>query len=206
MKKAFFRLPEEKKSNLVNVCLKEFSKNTYNDISLDNITAQSKISKEEMFEYIDSKKDLYVYVIYKAFKDITQYQSDNCDSSIRCYFERMYEVACNMFNYYRNKQLEFKVMMNAFYDISNPCFEEIRVMKIEIDKMYEFDLAKNINWSQYNESKENIIKIAWFMIEGYNLETILKMSRDMPFDELEEMMSSDLRMMIDVIKKGAIKK
>ena len=99
MKDTFYRLSEEKKLNLINSCIKEFAKNTYDNTSLNSIITEAKISKGGLFKYIEDKKDLYLYVLGLIMKDIIEYQSNNVDMSISCFFDRLNTLSDCGFDY-----------------------------------------------------------------------------------------------------------
>lgn len=200
MKNTFYRLSEEKKLNLINSCIKEFSKNTYDNTSLNSIIKQAKISKGGLFKYIEDKKDLYLYIITLIMKDIIEYQSRNVDISIRCYFDRLNGLLDCGFDYYKNHELEFRVMLNAFYDLSSPCHKDVMAIRKDLIKKYQLDLLKDIDWSQYKENKENILKISEYIIDGYNLAFIRKLDFNYSLEELEKVMKSDLDLVINTIK------
>lgn len=205
MKDTFYRLSEEKKLNLINSCIKEFAKNTYDNTSLNSIITEAKISKGGLFKYIEDKKDLYLYVLGLIMKDIIEYQSNNVDMSISCFFDRLNALSDCGFDYYKNHELEFRVMMNAFYDLASPCHKEVIIMSKNLIKKYELYLLENIDWSQYKENKENILKILEYMIDGYNFAFIRKLDLNYSVEELEKVMKKDVDLIINIIKSGVKK-
>ncbi|GMQ56595.1 hypothetical protein AN1V17_09880 [Vallitalea sediminicola] len=202
MKDTFYRLSEEKKLNLINSCIKEFAKNTYDNTSLNSIIAEAKISKGGLFKYIEDKRDLYLYILSLIMKDIIEYQSKNVDMSIRCFFDRLNALLDCGFDYYKNHELEYRVMMNAFYDLASPCHEDVILISKDLIKKYQLYLLEDIDWSQYKENMGNILKILEYIIDGYNLAFIRKLDLNYSVEELEEVMKRDVDLIINTIKTG----
>jgi len=63
MKPLFFSLKVEKRDRILEACFDEFSAQDYEHASLDRIVDRAGISKGGLYEYIDSKEDLYLHVI-----------------------------------------------------------------------------------------------------------------------------------------------
>ncbi|MBR6608597.1 MAG: TetR/AcrR family transcriptional regulator [Oscillospiraceae bacterium] len=68
----FEKLPKEKQERILSVGIKEFSIQTYKDVSTDNITKKCGISKGILFHYFGSKKDFYIYCLEKAMERLTE--------------------------------------------------------------------------------------------------------------------------------------
>ncbi|MFZ5967775.1 MAG: TetR/AcrR family transcriptional regulator [Bacillota bacterium] len=62
-KQTFFNLPEEKKTRIVEVAIKEFSKNTFLNASVTKIAENAGIAKGSIYQYFEDKKDLYKYML-----------------------------------------------------------------------------------------------------------------------------------------------
>lgn len=62
-KDTFYNLSSEKRERIVEVALKEFEDNSFDQASTNRIIEQSGISKGSFYQYFDDKKDLYKYLI-----------------------------------------------------------------------------------------------------------------------------------------------
>lgn len=61
----FFNLPEEKQQRIVDAAIKEFGQRGLEEGNLSNIVKDANISRGSLYQYIESKEDLYVYVFSK---------------------------------------------------------------------------------------------------------------------------------------------
>jgi len=202
MKDTFFRLSKDKQLNLVNACKSRFAENTYDNISLNSIIEKANISKGGLFKYIDDKKDLYTYIINLIMKELIEYQAENIDLKVKCYFDRIKSSLSYGFNYYKNHELEFHIIMNAFYDISSPCYEDVIKIRENNINLYQYNLLEGIDWSLDKESQENILKFSKYTIDGYNISLMKKIKIYKAVNELESIMTEDIDLIINVLKKG----
>lgn len=63
MKKTFDHLPREKKDRVIGAAVAEFGRHGYEKGSTDRLIKLAGISKGGLYEYIDSKEDLYLYTL-----------------------------------------------------------------------------------------------------------------------------------------------
>lgn len=200
MKDTFYKLAKDKKQNVINSCIEEFANNTYENTSLNNIIKRAKISKGGLFKYIENKKDLYTYILDLIMREVIEYQSNNIDMSKECYFDRISELINLGFEYYKKNPQKYSVILNAFYDISSPCHEEVVLIRKNLIEEYKLNLLEGINWSQYKEDMEKIIKISKYIIDGYNVSFIKKLDKSYSVEILEKSMKEDLDLILNTIK------
>lgn len=58
----FNNLKEEKKARVVNAAVKEFASRSLREANLSNIVKDAKIARGSIYQYFESKDDLYIYV------------------------------------------------------------------------------------------------------------------------------------------------
>ncbi len=73
MKETFFNLNEEKQNRIVKATLEEFALSGYEKTSLDNIIRRAEISKGGLYEYIESKEDLFQYGLEYSYGEMYAY-------------------------------------------------------------------------------------------------------------------------------------
>lgn len=65
-KQTFFNLSEQKRGVIEEAALDEFAENGYDAASINQIVAQSGISKGSFYQYFEDKKDLFIYLLKKS--------------------------------------------------------------------------------------------------------------------------------------------
>lgn len=61
--KTFFNLPEEKRQNLMNAAMREFSRASLADASIANIIKDACIPRGSFYQYFEDKADLFFYIL-----------------------------------------------------------------------------------------------------------------------------------------------
>jgi len=67
-KDLFFTLSKEKQSKIINAAIDEFSKEVYQEASINQIVKKGEISRGSFYQYFDDKDDLYFYILENIIK------------------------------------------------------------------------------------------------------------------------------------------
>jgi AcrR family transcriptional regulator len=73
MKDTFFNLNGEKQKRIIGAVLEEFALSGYEKTSLDAIIHRAGISKGGLYEYIESKEELFQYALTHAYSEMYAY-------------------------------------------------------------------------------------------------------------------------------------
>ena len=78
-KETFFNLPEEKRQNIYNIAIDEFSNKPYEKVSISQIVSRAKIAKGSFYQYFEDKEDLYTYLIDMIGKEKIKFMEKDFD-------------------------------------------------------------------------------------------------------------------------------
>ncbi len=73
MKDTFLRLSDEKREKIIQACIDEFGSRGYENSSTDRIIRKAGISKGGLYEYISSKRELFLYIVEYSYKALYDY-------------------------------------------------------------------------------------------------------------------------------------
>lgn len=59
----FYNLPEDKKAKLLSSAIKEFTRVSYNEVSINQIVKDAGISRGSFYQYFKDKGDLLIYIL-----------------------------------------------------------------------------------------------------------------------------------------------
>ena len=59
----FFRLPEEKRTRLLEAAWTEFTRSRYSDVSINKIICRARIPRGSFYQYFEDKEDLFRYLL-----------------------------------------------------------------------------------------------------------------------------------------------
>ncbi len=151
----------EKRDNIINSAMKEFSINTFQKASTNVIVADAGISKGLLFHYFGTKDKLYKYLEYFSIKIITEKIVEEMDWKQKDIFLRLKEIS----------MIKFKIFQQYPYlaDFSLVVFQDKTVeeiMHINPDfplELYSQIYSYNIDYSLFKQNIDiekaiNIIK------------------------------------------------
>ncbi|OQY31425.1 MAG: hypothetical protein B6241_14110 [Spirochaetaceae bacterium 4572_59] len=73
MKETFARIPAEKREKIIQACIDEFAEFGYEKSSTDRIIKKAGISKGGLYEYISTKKELFLYIVEYSYTQLYDY-------------------------------------------------------------------------------------------------------------------------------------
>lgn len=100
MNTRFYSLELEKQQRIINAALKEFARNGYEKASTNEIVKEAEISKGSLFNYFNSKKELYLF-LFDYVTEIINKIYDEVDLNERDFFERMRQFGLVKFKIYK---------------------------------------------------------------------------------------------------------
>lgn len=153
----FNNLKPEKQKQIINAAIKEFVRNGFEKASTNEIVKRANISKGSLFNYFNSKKDLYLYLIEYSSKAIVNL-NEEIDLSETDLFKRIERVALQKF-YVQQKYPQ------AFEFLASTKQEEMVALlsKLDVDKhinieieLDELDLTSAESKATYAQIKEYV--------------------------------------------------
>ncbi len=162
----FYSLEKDKQERIINAALKEFARSGYERASTNVIIKEAEISKGSLFNYFNSKKELYLFLLDYVAEMIEKIYAE-VDWNETDFFERMRQMGLVKFKIY-------KKFPQAFNFLRALAHEDAAEMKSEIKKIGK-DLIvsglergyKNIDWTKFREDidREKMINIInWTML------------------------------------------
>ncbi|WP_026476812.1 TetR/AcrR family transcriptional regulator [Alkaliphilus transvaalensis] len=206
MKATFFNLSNQKKENLINECIHEFAEYNFSSASINRILKRAQISKGGLFKYIHGKNDLYIFVITGIMEGVISHQAAHINELESCYFDRIHTLLHYGCNYYKDNPMAFRAMLNAFYDLTSPMYHEVVLRRKELIHKHQKNLLKGINWNQYNRPKEDVLKFSEYLIEGFNVLLLKKVTTGLEIEDFEKLVKQDIDILISTLKKGLERK
>ncbi len=80
MKETFYNLAEEKQTRIMRAALEEFALSGFDKTSLDAIVRRAGISKGGLYEYIETKEDLFRYALEYSYGRMEKHIRDGTSS------------------------------------------------------------------------------------------------------------------------------
>lgn len=146
----FNNLKPEKQKQIINAAIKEFVRNGFEKASTNEIVKRANISKGSLFNYFNSKKDLYLYLIEYSSKAIVNL-NEEIDLSETDLFKRIERVALQKFYVQQKYPQAFEFLASTKQEES---VEVKDIIKQRLNPIYNQainKLYKDIDCSKFRE-------------------------------------------------------
>ncbi|AXI58175.1 TetR family transcriptional regulator [Streptococcus pyogenes] len=146
----FNNLKPEKQKQIINAAIKEFVRNGFEKASTNEIVKRANISKGSLFNYFNSKKDLYLYLIEYSSKAIVNL-NEEIDLSETDLFKRIERVALQKFYVQQKYPQAFEFLASTKREES---VEVKDIIKQRLNPIYNQainKLYKDIDYSKFRE-------------------------------------------------------
>lgn len=119
-KSTFLKLKEEKREKITEAALKEFSENSFNVASINQIVKDSDIAKGSFYQYFEDKEDLYNYILEICLGKKEEYLSEVLKENE---YNEFYDVLKSLFL----RTITFKKNNNREFNIIDKCGRELNL-------------------------------------------------------------------------------
>lgn len=196
---------EDKKNRMLQAALEEFAANGYLGTSTNVIAKKANVSKGMIFHVFTSKKMLYMELVNRIYKDLSESLKD-CKSTKDDNFFQMYEkYGRGKIRFYSSHPNEYKLMCEAFYNTPKEVQLEIKTLydsmysdsyKLIMDKFQKEKLREGVN---RQKALEIILSCFGYIGKKY-LKQILS-EPDYGIKDIEEINDDSIEY-LDIIYKG----
>lgn len=146
----FNNLKPEKQKQIIKAAIKEFVRNGFEKASTNEIVKRANISKGSLFNYFNSKKYLYLYLIEYSSKAIVNL-NEEIDLSETDLFKRIERVALQKFYVQQKYPQAFEFLASTKQEES---VEVKDIIKQRLNPIYNQainKLYKDIDYSKFRE-------------------------------------------------------
>lgn len=153
MHKNFEKLPEDKRKRIINACIKEFSKGSYDNASTNNIVKEAGISKGALFVYFKNKKDLYLYILDWTIKYYIEYMQNRIKINNPDLFQRILDWAQLKITVSTEEPVIYNFFASAFFNVPETLKDDI---KERYEKLYETGCRLSEEGIDFSKFREDI--------------------------------------------------
>nr|WP_088050378.1 TetR/AcrR family transcriptional regulator [Virgibacillus dakarensis] len=146
----FNNLKSEKQERIINAAIKEFVQSGFEKASTNEIVKEANISKGSLFNYFNSKKDLYVYLIEYSIQVIAKLY-EQIDLSETDLFKRIENIGLQKLHIHKKFPHVFDFLASSTQEESA---EVKKIIKHKVDPIYDQGkkiIYKHIDYSKFRE-------------------------------------------------------
>lgn len=172
----FLNLSEEKKEKIIEAAIKEYSRVSPEEVLVKNIVEDAGIARGSFYQYFDSKKDLFSYLIKRDIDKVEEFMIVNLNNNTKDIFEvyidafdfittkiftpNKIKFHSKVFNNLKIFDEKFIVLYTMF---SSKCGER---EKLQTDKLIDKVDKSNLNVSDDN-AMECLIELLFLITSKY---------------------------------------
>ena len=161
----FNKLKEDKKRKILSVAMKEFYRHGFEKTSTNEICKKAEISKGALFNYFNSKKDLYIYLVEFSLEVINHFYED-IDVSERDLFKRLENIGLQKLYMQKNNPHVFDFLTSLNKEKSKEVLDFIKSNFSNITTKGLSRIYDNIDYSKFRDDldvKKAIEILNWTM-------------------------------------------
>lgn len=202
MKQTFLKIPQAKRELIIQACVEEFGTHGYEQGSTDRIIKKAGISKGGLYEYISSKKDLYLYIVdhvYSSLYDFIQQrikaETLTLPPDILKRFRLISTIAIDFYIENPDK-IAFIVKCGSLNDPQL----QTEVRNIFLSRFNR--VFSNVSASGLAFPKETIMDLLiWLLIKTRN-DFLLRLSTGTDTETLQKDYLEEWKLLLDILKNG----
>lgn len=202
-----YNIPKEKEESIYRAALTEFAREGYKNASTNNIVKNCNVSKGSLFNYFNTKKDLYIYVVNKSLKTIEDEMTKYFINLSDDFFERIDQCQKIKMNVITKFYREGKIIVDAYELEDEEVKNEINNAYKYYEKMGEDLYLKNIDRSKFKENIDvNLVyKTVLYLSYGFTDSLIRKCRDSAKLVENMKDLRQELFEIINMLKKSFYK-
>lgn len=197
----FNNLKPEKQKKIINAAIKEFVSVGFEKSSTNNIVKDADISKGSLFNYFNSKKDLYIFLINHGVQVIEDFY-EQIDLSETDLFKRLENIGLQKLYIHQKYPQAFDFLASCLKEES----PEVReIIKQKINPIYEEGtelIYKDIDYSKFrpNVDIEKAIEILNWTMFGYGEKGLKQIETFENTSEFGDLYMKEWKAYADILK------
>lgn len=198
----FKKLKNEKKELIINAAIKEFVQNGFDKASTNEIVKAANISKGSLFNYFNSKKNLYIYLIDYSI-EIIEKLYEKIDFTETDLFKRIENIGLQKLHIHKKYPYVFDFLASS---IKEESIEIKDVIKNKVDSVYKQGtilIYKDIDYSKFRDDidTDKAIEILNWTMFGYGDKAIHQLNTFKDMTEFGEQYLKEWKGYTDILKR-----
>ncbi len=202
MKKTFNHLPAEKKNQIINACIIEFGEHGFERTTTDALVKRMGISKGGLYEYISSKRELFLFIVEYTYDKLYGYIREKISGSSESFpsdiLERVYIVSKYAIDFYIDHP-EFVSLIVRTYQLSD---DELSKNVEDIFSRQYLDIFGDTESDKLRFEKSRIIDMLMWLLLKTRYDFLIEMKSGKNPGEIKRDYMNNWEFYISVLKNG----
>jgi len=202
LKKTFEHLPEEKKKQIINACILEFGEHGFERTTTDALVKRMGISKGGLYEYISSKRELFLFTVEYTYDRLYGYIRKKISGSAESFpsdiLDRVYIVSRYAIDFYMDHP-EFVSLIVKTYQLSD---DDLSLSVEEIFSRQYLDIFGDTESERLRFEKSRIIDMLMWLLLKTRYDFLMEMKSGKDPEEIKSDYMNNWEFYISVLKNG----
>ncbi len=202
MKKAFARISPEKREKIIQACIEEFSTWGYEKSSTDRIIKKAGISKGGLYEYISSKKELFLFIVEHSYSELYDYLKERIRADHQNFPKDILERILLVSSF----AIDFYLIHPGFISLIT---KTQQITEKEISRQIHnyfasqfLDIFGDVDESRLNFPKEKILDLFSWLLLKTRQEFMEELSKDQDIQTIHDNYMNNWDFYISILKNG----
>lgn len=164
----FVELASEKQERIISVGISEFAKYGYSNSSTNRIVKNSGISKGSLFQYFQSKEELYFYILDCIISEFMTSLNDKVDNLSTDPVQRVIGYSELEFAWYIQNPEKYEIMVSAFAKNDGEIYKKVEARYSLVGEDTYYKLMGVIDPQKFKRDKKKAIDVLMWFLKGFN--------------------------------------
>ena len=202
MKKTFDHLSAERKEEIINACILEFGLHGYEKTTTDAIIRRIGISKGGLYEYISSKRELFVYVVTYTYAKLYGYLQkrigERDDPLPGDLLDRVYIVSSYAIDFYIEHPGFVSLIVRTYQITDDDLAKELEAV---FTSRY-LDIFGDASEENLRFGRDRIIEVLMWLLLKTRYDFLLEMRSGKEIAEIKKDYMENWDFYISIMRKG----
>lgn len=199
----FSELSTDKKAQIVDAGISEFSEYGYENSSTNRIVKKSGISKGSLFKYFPTKEDLYFFLLDTVTTELTESLEKDAAALSTKLFQRVIEYSILEFSWYIKNPEKSRSVIGAFAkrdtEIHRKTIERYGIMESDI----YYKLLEEVDLSNFRCGTQKTVDILKWFLKDFNEDFLQHIQNsNSSFESLQREYVQSLTEHMEILENG----
>lgn len=205
-KPLFFALKEEKRAAVLQAALAEFAAFGYGGSSTNRIVRAAGISKGSLFQYFDSKEELYFYLLDSVAAELTDTLGRQAAALSPDLFQRVLEYSALEFSWHIQHPEKGRLLIDAFAPRGTALCQKTLARYGDAGTAFYYLLLEGVDPAPFRWEKEKTFSLLKWLLQGFNADFLdAHPAASAPLEQLQTAYRESLSAYLEMLRAGLLR-
>ena len=202
-KPSFARLSTEKQREILEVAMDEFIEQGYRNASTNRVVGRLGIAKGSLFNYFGTKEDLYLYLLYRAGRELLELVQSRYEEMPSDLCQRLRRVAETTLEFYEGSPRLYR-FFTRFVESAEVALQHryAALFSPEEQRKIFYDFFQGVDTSRFRFDAERTFLLTRWLFAGLKLDLAAELSSSRDAGGLKAKLLGRLDVALEALRAG----